>query len=267
MKAYKLRIYPTLKQQRQLEKEFSACRYVWDWALDRRTQAYRQAGESLNVISLSRELTVLKREKLFLKDASATALIYVLKSQDEAFKKFFKKQARYPRFKKREAVHSCTFQLDKRRGDKVFIPGERLRLPKLGGLNIVWSYPDISVFPNSATVSRNAAGQWFVSLQCDCVDVINPPETHKTVGLDLGLSTLIAISDGQKIKLRRFLKNALRRLKFAQRSLSKAVKGSHNRHKQKSRVARIHQRIAHQRANFLHGLEYFNRTRKPSYSD
>src|SRR5699024_7723605 len=101
--------------------------------------------------------------------------------QDEAFQKFFKKQARYPRFKKRGKVKSCTFQLDKRRGDKVFIPGERLRLPKLGDIRVVWSYRDIPVFPNSATVSRNTAGQWFVSLQCDCIDVINPPVTDKTI--------------------------------------------------------------------------------------
>lgn len=254
MKAYKLRFYPTLTQRRQLEKEFNACRYTWNWALDRRSKAYKQAGETLYAVALSRELTLLKTSQTFLKAASATALTYVLKSQDEALKKFFNKQARYPRFKKRGKVKSCTFQLDKRRGDKVFIPGELLTLPKLGAVKVVWSFKDISVFPNSATVSRNAAGQWFVSLQCDCVDVINPPETDKAIGLDLGLSTLIATSDGQKIKPRRFLKNSLRRLRFAQRRLSKARKGGNNRRKQKSRAARIHQRIASKRVNFLHGL-------------
>jgi putative transposase len=237
-----------------LKKEFDACRYVWNWALERRTKAYKQAGETLYAVALSRELTLLKMSQTFLKVASATALTYVLKSQDEAFRKFFKKQTRYPRFKKRGKVKSCTFQLDKRRGSKVFIPGELLNLPKLGAVKVVWSFKDISVFPNSATISRNAAGQWFVSLQCDCVDVINPPETDKTIGLDLGLSTLIATSGGQKIKPRRFLKNGLRRLRFAQRRLSKAAKGGSNRRKQKSRAARIHQRIANQRANFLHNL-------------
>ncbi|WP_041350793.1 RNA-guided endonuclease TnpB family protein [Nitrosococcus watsonii] len=63
MKAYQLRLYPTLKQRRQLEKEFSACRYVWNWALDRRTRAYKEKGESLNAIALSRELTALKLAK------------------------------------------------------------------------------------------------------------------------------------------------------------------------------------------------------------
>lgn len=254
MKAYKLRFYPTLAQRRQLEKEFSACRYVWNWALDTRTQAYRQEGESLNAVALSRKLTGLKTSQPFLKAASATALNNILWNQDEAFKKFFKKQARYPRFKKRGKVNSCAFQLDKRRGDKVFIPGERPRLPKLGDLNSVWSYQATPVFPNSATVSRNAAGQWFVSLQCDCLDVIDPPATNKTIGLDLGLSTLVATSDGKKEKPRRFLKNALRRLKFAQRRLSKTAKGGNNRRKHRARVARIHQRIANQRVDFLHGL-------------
>lgn len=254
MKAYKLRFYPTLAQRRQLEKDFNVCRYVWNWALDRRTKAYRQDGESLYAVALSRELTLLKASQSFLKAASATALTYVLKNQDEAFQKFFKKQARYPKFKRRGKVRSCTFQLDKRRGDKVFIPGERLQLPKLGPVRLAWSYKEMAVFPHSATVSRNACGQWFVSLQCDCVDVISPPVTDKTVGLDLGLSTLIAISDGVKIKLRRFLKSALRRLRFAQRRLSKTAGGGNNRRKQRGRVARIRPRIANKRANFLHGL-------------
>lgn len=254
MKAYKLRFYPTLAQRRQLEKEFNACRFVWNWALDTRTKAYREAGETLYAVALSRKLTLLKTSQPFLKAASATALTYVLKSQDGAFKKFFKKQSRYPRFKKRGKVNSCTFQLDKRCGDKVFIPNERLRLPKLGDIRVVWSYQEIPVFLHSATVSRNATGQWFVSLQCGCTDVISPPETSKTIGLDLGISTLIATSDGKKEKPRGFLKNALRRLKFAQRRLAKARKGGKNRRKQKSRVARIHQGIANKRANFLHGL-------------
>lgn len=254
MKAYKLRFYPTLAQRRQLVKEFSACGYVWNWALERRTKAYKQASETLYAVALSRELTGLKTSQAFLKAASATVLTYDLKNQDEAFQKFFRKKARYPRFKRRGKVNACTFQLDKRRGDKVFIPGKRLCLPKLGALNIVWSYQAIPVFPNSATVSCNPAGQWFVSLQCDCVDIINPPATSKTIGVDLGLSTLIATSDGRKEKPKRFLKNALRRLKFAQRHLAKARKGGNNRCKHKGRVARIHQRIAHQRVNFLHGL-------------
>jgi putative transposase len=136
----------------------------------------------------------------------------------------------------------------------VFIPGERLNLPKLGAVNVVWSYRDIPVFPNSTTVSRNAAGQWFMSLQCDCVDIIHPPETRKTVGLDWGLSTMIATSDGQKIKPKRFLKNGLRKLKRSQRRLSKAAKTQGVEITDVCFVARIHQRITNQRANFLHNL-------------
>ncbi|MGR6034304.1 MAG: RNA-guided endonuclease InsQ/TnpB family protein [Candidatus Nitrosoglobus sp.] len=254
MKAYKLRFYPTLAQRRQLEKEFNACRYVWNWALDRRTKAYKQAGETLYAVALSRELTLLKNSQPFLKAASATVLTSVLKNQDEALSRFFSKQARYPRFKKRGTVKSCTFQIDKRRGDKVFIPGEFFRLPKLGPVQVAWSYRNIPVMPNSATVSKDACEQWFISLQCDCVDVINPPETDKTIGLDLGLSTLVAMSDGRKEKPKRFLKQNLRRLAHAQRDLSRVRRGSHNRRKQKSRVTRLHQRIANKRANFLHGL-------------
>jgi putative transposase len=203
-------------------------------------------------VALSRELTLLKTSQTFLKDASATALNNILWDQDEAFKKFFRHEARYPKFKKRGRVNSCCYQLDKCQGGAVFIPGEKLILPKLGDCRVVWSYKDIPVFPNSATVSRNPAGKWFVSLQCDCVDVVSLPATAKTIGLDLGLKSFIATSDGRKIKPPKYARKGARTLKIAQRRLAKARKGSANRRKLKSRVAHIHQRIADQRANFLH---------------
>lgn len=265
MKAYKLRFYPTLAQRRQFAKEFSACRSVWNWALETRTQAYRQEGQSLNAVALSRKLTLLKSSQPFLKAASATALNNVLWSQDEAFQEFFKKQARYPRFKKRGRVNACGFSLDKRRGDKIFIPGERLRLPKLGDLNIPWSYRDIPAFPNSATVSRNPSGQRFVSLQCDCIDVINPPATNKTIGLDLGLSTLVATSDGKKEKPRRFLKNRLRRLKFAQRRLSKTARGGKPAQAKEPRGS-YPPRNSQPEGKLSARVKYFRCTREPSNS-
>jgi putative transposase len=252
MKAIKLRIYPTLKQRRQLAREFAARRKVWNWALECRSLSYRLDKTSLNVVALSRLLTQAKASDTFLRSASATALNNTLWDLDAAFQNFFRKQARYPRFKKFGVVNSVCYQLDKRQF--IFRDGERLSLPKLGAMRVVWSAP-VPAFPNSATVSRTRDGAWFVSLQYDAPDAINPPSpVRDVIGLDFGLTTLITTSEGEKHNGRKPFKSSKRRLARYQRRLSKAAKGGINRRKLKCRVARIHRKIGDQRRDFSHQL-------------
>lgn len=249
MKAVKLRIYPTLEQRRQLTKEFAIRRHVWNWALERRSSAYKADKTSLNAVGLSRLLTLRKASDTFLKSVSSTALCNTLWDLDAAFQKFFKKQGRYPKRKKFGTVNSVCYSLDKRA--PVFRCGELLKLPKLGSLRVVWSR-SVPVMPNTATVSKTPDGRWFVSLQIDYADQINPATTDNAVGIDLGLTCFAALSGGEKIYSPKPLKQGLRRLAHAQRSLSGKQRGSSNRRKARQRVARIHGQIADQRANFLH---------------
>lgn len=251
MKAAKFRIYPTITQRRQLSKEFAARRKVWNWALERRSSAYKADKTSLNAVVLSRELTQLKTSEPFLKSVSATALTYTLRDLDEAFKKFFRKEAKYPKRKKFGTVNSVKYQIDKRKGQQVFRDGELLKLPKLGVVKVRWS-KSIPVIPNSATVSKTPDGRWFVSLQYDAQDMIDLPHSDKELGIDLGLSCFIAGSDGRKEYSPKPYKQAMRRLAHAQRNLSRKKNGSSNRRKARQRVAMIHRQIADQRANFLH---------------
>lgn len=253
IKASKFRIYPTLAQRRQLSLEFGARRRVWNWALGRRSSAYKADKTRLNAVALSRELTALKTSDTFLASGSATALNNTLWDLDEAYSRFFAKTAKYPRFKKYGSVNSTCYALDKRRGAGVFQDGARLSLPKLGALRVKWTQPVVS-FPNSATVSHDAAGRWYVSLQHAGEDQIYPEAPSGVIGLDLGIKDLVTISDGTKIKPPRFMRKAERRLAHAQRVLSRKRRGSGNRRKARSRVARIHQRIGDQRNDFLHKL-------------
>lgn len=252
MKATKLRIYPRLAQRRQLTREFQARRFVWNWALGRRSKAWRDEKLSLNAVALSRELTCLKTSTPFLGAASATVLNNTLWDLDSAYAKFFKKHGRYPRFKKRGTVQSVCYQLDKRQA--VFRDGEYLRLPKLGPVETVWS-ASIPVIPNSATVSRTPDGKWYLALQYEAEDRIDTPAPrHDLVGLDFGITTLVATSREEKLNGRKPFKKSKRKLRFAQRRLAKARKSGTNRRKLKCRVARIHQRIGDQRRDFLHKL-------------
>ncbi|MBT9177561.1 MAG: hypothetical protein DDT20_01896 [Firmicutes bacterium] len=249
MKAIKLRIYPTLEQRRQLSREFAVRRHVWNWALERRSSAYKTDKTSLNAVGLSRELTRKKASDTSLCRVSSTALNNTLWDLDAAFQNFFKKQGRYPKRKKFGAVNSVCYTLDKRK--KVFRDGELLKLPKVGSLRVVWSR-EVPVFPNTATVSKTPDGRWFVSLQIDYTDPVAAPTTDKQIGIDLGLTCFAALSDGEKIYSPKPLKQGLRRLAHAQRATSRAQRGSSNRRKARQRVARIHRQIADQRANFLH---------------
>jgi len=235
MKAIKFRFYPTLKQRRQLASEFKIKRLVWNWALKTRSDAYKLDKTNLNAVALSRMLTQYRRQTPFLKAGSATVSTYTLRDLDEAFQKFFKKQGRYPKCKKFGVVNSCQYQIDKRQ--KHFIDGELLKLPKLGNVKVVWSM-SIPVIPNSATISKSPDGKWYISLQYDTPDKTNIPEpTRDAIGLDFGITTLIADSTGKKQNGLSPFKKSRRKLAKAQRRLSKAKKGGMNRSKAKQRVA------------------------------
>jgi len=253
MQAIRFRFYPTLAQRRQLSIEFKIKRLVWNWALQTRSEAYKADKTSLNAVALSRMLTQLKVSTPFLKQGSVTVSTYTLKDLDEAFGKFFSKQAKYPKKKKFGTVNSARYQIDKRRGKSIFIDGELLKLPKLGPCKVKWS-KSILVIPNSAIVSKAPNGKWYISLQYETEDRIYPPSTDNVIGLDFGLITLITTSKGEKINGLKPFKKARRKLAMAQRRLSKTQKGSANRNKLKQRVACIHNKISNQRKDAQHKL-------------
>jgi putative transposase len=121
-------------------------------------------------------------------------------------------------------------------------------------LEIVWSRPlPEAARPSTVTVSRDAAGRWFVSLLCEDT-LVKAPATTNAVGLDAGITCLETLSTGEKIVNPRYERRDRARLATAQRALSRKVKGSANREKARRRVAKVHARIADRRRDFLHKL-------------
>ncbi len=154
MKAVKLRFYPTLKQRRQLTEEFRSSKFVYNWSLAYRSKFYEKKKESINWIGLSREITKLKKEKPFLRKTTGTVHCNILKGPESGYQRFFRKQGKFPRFKRFK--RSCTYTLDKRQTKNIFQDKKILKLPKLGKVNVVWSQ-EVPIFPNSATVSVDSA--------------------------------------------------------------------------------------------------------------
>ncbi|MDX3453682.1 RNA-guided endonuclease TnpB family protein [Streptomyces sp. ME02-8801-2C] len=252
-RAFKYRFYPTDAQAAELSRTFGCVRKVYNMALDARTRAWTRQ-ERINYNQTSAMLTGWKQteELAYLNEVSSVPLQQALRHLQVAFTNFFGKRARYPRFKSRKkSRRSAEYTTSGFR----FRDG-RLTLAKMAEpLDIVWSRPlPEGVTPSTVTVSQDAAGRWFVSMLCD--DTIAPaPPTTNAVGIDLGITSLVTLSTGEKITNPKHERRDRARLAKAQRELSRKAKGDGaNRAKARRKVARVHARIADRRRDFLHKL-------------
>lgn len=253
-KSYKFRLYPTKQQAEQLAIEFGHARYVWNFFLRQRSFAYKELGESLNYVANSKYLTAMKKaqEWAWLNGCSSTVLGQKLNDLETAFGNFFKGRASYPKFKKKLHAQSIRYQLDQRQVLRTYKAGELLKLPKLGELKIKWSQVPAGT-PKMVTVSKTAAGDYYVAFMCE-VEQMPKPKTTKSVGLDVGIKDVLVSSDGYFSGAPKFTYKYARQLRKAQRVLSRRTKGSNRWHKQRVVVAKIHEKIGNCRKDFLHKL-------------
>ncbi|MEV0590683.1 RNA-guided endonuclease InsQ/TnpB family protein [Nonomuraea cavernae] len=250
-RAYKYRFHPTPEQAVELARTFGCVRLVYNKALEERTRAFRLEGRGVSYAESSALLTAWKRsaELSFLGEVSCVPLQQALRHLQAAFAGFFAKRARYPVFKSRK---KSRMSAEYTRSAFRWREG-RLTLAKMGEpLDIVWSRPlPEGAEPSTVTVSRDAAGRWFVSILVEEKIAPLPPVTQ-VVGVDAGITALLTLSTGEKIANPRHERADRRRLARAQRALARKEKGSANRVKARLKVARVHARIADRRRDFLH---------------
>ncbi|MFD7441036.1 RNA-guided endonuclease InsQ/TnpB family protein [Streptomyces sp. NPDC059909] len=256
---YNYRVYPSASQRQELAKAFGCARVVWNDALRIRQDAYKQGGPVLSIVQLAKlVITEAKKmpERAWLGDVSAVVLQSSLRDLQTAYSNFFasKKDTRKrpkigpPRFKKKAGRQAVRFTKAAR--FSVTTDG-RLRLPKIGDIRVRWSRELASV-PSSVTIVKDAAGRFFASFVVEAEDRPLPElDWEETdTGIDLGLSTY-AVLRGRKIISPKFFRRQEKKLRRAQRKLSRCTKGSNNRRKAKLTVARIHARIGDQRRDFI----------------
>jgi putative transposase len=250
-RSYRIRIYPNGAQRRLRDRWFGAYRWLWNTALEIRTEAYRQCGLTLNGNDISRWLTQWKRTEghEWLKLVPATCLTQCLRDQDAAFRNFFAGAAKYPKFKRKGSAGSLRFQ-DAGSGWRRGI----LSLPKLGVLKLAESLPSVDR-PDLVTLTLDGAGRYFVSFSAE-LDKAPPSYSFRApaVGVDLGLKHLATLSTGEKIDNPKHYHARLRYLRQQQRCLSRRQVGSRRREKQRVRVARAHAKVKQARQNALHEL-------------
>jgi putative transposase len=252
-RAYRYRFYPSPEQAAELARTFGCARAVWNLALQERTTAWYQRHERVSYVQSSARLTEWKRSEdlAYLNEVSSVPLQQALRHLQGAFAAFWDKRARYPRFKSRKRSRQSA---EYTRSAFRFQDGE-LTLAKMDApLDIRWSRPlPEGAEPSTVTVSRDAAGRWFVSLLCECP--VEPlPAVEAAAGIDAGITSLVTLSTGEKITNPRHERRDRARLALAQRRLARTAEGSRNRAKARLKVARVHARIADRRRDFLHKL-------------
>ena len=255
LRAYKYRLYPNSEQCIALSKNFGCVRWVYNWALSRKIEAYQKENRSLSIFALSKELPKLKaaEETKWLAEADSQALVMSLRNLDNAFTRFFREKKGFPKFKSKKSNRQ-SFQIPQR--VKVDFEKRKIILPKIGAVRAKL-YRKFDGKIKTVTISKTPSGKYFASVLVETDEKPLPkPEIRyeTTIGVDLGLTHFAILSNGEKIENPKHLQKSLNRLKFLQRRLSRKKAGSKRRDKARICVAKLHEKITNQRNDFLHKL-------------
>lgn len=250
LKGFKYRIYPNKEQTELIEKTFGCSRLIYNLALESKDYAYRHFGVNKSAYELQREITDLKKEFPWMTEVSSQALNETISQLEVAYKKFFT-GAGFPRHKKKSGKQSYTSRGGVKKID--FAKG-LLSIAKITNIPVVISR-EFEGEIRRVTISRNPSGKYFASVLVKSeANKVESKPISKAIGIDLGLSSFMITSEGEKIANPRYLRTSIERLKVLQRRASKKKKGSSNRRKANKKVAILHEYITNQRLDFLHKL-------------
>ena len=249
-KGFEYRIYPSQKQELLLARTFGCSRWVFNHFLEEKIRFFKETGQSLSYCKCSKMLTKIKTQEdtAWLAEVEAAALQQSLRNLDQAFDNFSKRRKQgvgFPNFKKKKSRKTY------RTPDAKIVDDSHVWIPKVGLVKARITRP-IQGRITSATIKQAPSGKYFIVFTC--VDIPEPPrsKTGKAIGIDLGITTLVTTSDGQKIEGVADTQKLDKKLAREQRKLSRKKKGSNNRKKQKIRVAKVHEKIANKRKDHLH---------------
>ena len=248
--AYRTKLDLNNQQRTLMAQHAGFARWVYNWALRLWQEAYK-AGLKPNASKLRKLFTNhVKPQFPWMSELSSKVYQYAFRALSDAFDRFFKKLAKYPKFKKK--YHHDSFTLDNSGNPQpIKIGGVRHKLPFIGWVNTFEALPACNV--KKVTISRQA-GDWYLSFGIEVQDCPPTPKTVEVVGVDLGVNALATLSTGESFPNPKPLRKALKKLARLQRDVSRKVIGSHNYKKASLKVARLHRRVANIRKDYLHKL-------------
>jgi putative transposase len=246
--AHKIALDPNTAQRLYFARAAGTARFAYNWALAEWQKQYKAAGEP-NEVALCRQLNAIKREQFpWMYDVTKCAAQNAIIDLGMAFRAFFEKRGKYPRFKKKERASFCAadeagaFRTD----------GKCVKLPVVGWIRMREEVRFVGPLKR-ATVSCEA-GRWFVSLLVETPEPAIQVPPLDVVGVDLGITTLATLSTGEAITGPKAHKRFLGRLRRLNKSLSRKRRGSHNSRKAKAKLGRLHARIGNIRKDATHKL-------------
>lgn len=231
-------------------------RGLYNAALEERREAWRRQGVSITHAVQEKALTEIKRECPEYTLIHTHLLQDVVKRLDRAFQAFFRRVKAgqtpgYPRFKGRDRYTTFTFKdAGKGNGAAVVAGGKRLRLSGIGNVKMK-AHREMEGTLKTVGVTRDGDGHWYALLTRE-VPTKPLPATGRTVGIDVGIASFLATSDGELVANPRPLETARRTVVRAQRAVSRKKRGSRRRAKARARLARAHAKIANTRKDFHH---------------
>ena len=251
-KAYKFRLYPTQEQEQLLAKTFGCVRFVYNKMLEERIHIDETFKDDKEALKKQKLPTPAKYKKNFpwLKEVDSLALANAQLNLQKAFTNFFFGRAGFPKFKNRKAKQSYTANWV---NGNIKLSDGYIQLPKLKWVKIklhrqIPAHHTIK----ACTITKTKTGKHFISILTEYEHHPVPKEVKKVVGLDFSMNTLYVDNEGKRANYPRFYRQALEKLAQAQRVLSRRRKGSNRWHKQRLKVAKLHEKITNQRRDFLH---------------
>ena len=257
---YKFRIYPTEEQKIFFEKHFGCCRFIYNYLLNLRTESNDKFKKTITGLEAKRKISLLKGMENYkwLKEVNSQSLQESSLDLEKAYIRFFKKLGKRPKFKRK--THKQKFKIPQFFSlTKTNRHNYYLKIPKIKSRIKVNVHREVLGKIKQVTIIKESTGQYFVSFNCEVKkeNIFKRKDLRNTVvGIDLGLTSFITTSNGEKKEAPKFLRRLERRLKTEQRSLSRKKKDSLNSNKKRKRVADVHNKITNMRKDFLHKISF-----------
>lgn len=252
IKAHKIRLHPTPEQANYFARAAGTARFVFNWSLAEWKRQY-ETGAKPSASALKKQFNAIRREQFpWTYEVTKCAIEGAFMDLAASFKHFFEGRKAgckvgYPRFKSKKRSHQSFYLAN----DKFTVGDHWIDVPKLGRVNMAEKVR-FSGKILSARISKTA-DWWFVSITIEMPDAV--PENHcPPIGIDVGLNRLATLSDGTRYENQRPLRHLLKKLRRLNKELARRTKGGKNWQKTKSKLTRLHYRIACVRADFLHKL-------------
>ena len=245
--SHKIRIYPNKEQEVFLKKSCGVARFVYNWGLAEWKKQYKN-GEKPNHFILKKQFNGIKKDEFpFVCEVSKCCAEIAFMNLGRAYKNFFDKRAKYPKFKKK-GIHD-SFGLDNL---KFHIDGKHIKLAKMQLMRMAEPLRfDGKIM--SGTVSC-VAGKWYISIAVEVKKDLTLPKTGKYVGVDLGVKDIAITSDGYKFANPQWINKSEKKLKRLQRELARRKRASKRHERTRLRLTRKHNQVANQRRDWLHKL-------------